>query len=218
MDPSGDRPRAAGPGRVVARSAEWWDEQYAKVDRTRSRPPHHLVAELLADVEPGRALDLGAGEGRNALWLAERGWKVTAVDFSRVAVDWGRRSAAERGVEVDWVLGDIHSSLPEGPFDLALMVYVHPAEEARRELLVEMSRALAPGGRVLVIGRDLADLGSGHAGPSDPERLYTPERLIGAFQEVEVERCESVQRPSEPGDERPPPNDTLAWGRRAVGP
>ena len=128
----------------------------------------------------------------------------------------GRQSAAERGLEVDWVLRDIHNALPEGPFDLVLMVYVHPEEEARRALLAGMSMALAAGGRVLVIGRDLADLGTGHAGPSDPERLYTPERLIGAFPGVELERCESVQRPAEAGAERPPPVDTLAWGRRAT--
>lgn len=130
----------------MARSAEWWDAQYAKAERVHTRPPHRLVAELVPGLEPGRALDLGAGEGRNAVWLAEQGWAVTAVDFSRVAIDWGRESAAQRGVEVDWVHADIHDPLPEGPFGLVVLVYVHPHAERRQELFREMAAALSPGG------------------------------------------------------------------------
>jgi SAM-dependent methyltransferase len=199
----------------MARSAEWWDQQYARAERVLNRPPHRLVAELVSELPPGRALDLGAGEGRNAVWLAAQGWQVTAVDFSRVAIEWGRESAADLGVELDWVLQDIHSPLPAGPFDLVLVIYVHPDEDQRRGLFRSLPGVLVPGGHVLVIGRDLADLDAGHAGPSDPDRLYTPERLRDAFPGVELERCESVQRAAEPSDERPPPVDTLAWGRLA---
>lgn len=205
-------------GVPVMRGADWWDERYMSADRLFSETPHRLLVELVSELEPGRGLDVGAGEGRNALWLAERGWDVTAVDFSRVALERARQSAARRGLAVDWVLGDVHTSLPEGPFELVLVANVHPDEESRRALFRAVSARLAAGGRLLVVGRDLADLGTGHGGPPDPERRYTPERLADAFPGVELERCESVQRPVEAGDERPAAVDTLAWGRRAVGP
>ena len=81
-----------------------WDERYAATDLLWSAEPNRFVAENLADLPPGRALDLAAGEGRNAIWLARRGWDVTAADFSQVALDRGRRIAGETTVR--WVCAD----------------------------------------------------------------------------------------------------------------
>ena len=88
--------------------------------------PNRFVVAELQDLAPGRALDVGAGEGRNAVWLASRGWQVTAVDFSAVGLDKGRRLAQDRGVAVDWVLADVRDYQPE-PASLPARAHRLPA-------------------------------------------------------------------------------------------
>ena len=90
-----------------------WDRRYAGAELVWTAEPNRFVVDELADLPPGRALDLGAGEGRNSVWLAARGWQVTAVDFSAVGLDKGRRLAGARGVAVDWVCADVLGYQPE---------------------------------------------------------------------------------------------------------
>src|SRR4051795_9301593 len=108
--------------------AEEWDERYAERQQW-STEPNTLVAELLADLQAGDAVDLAAGEGRHALWLAERGWRVTAVDFSDVGLARGGwQPAAER---VTWVTADVLGWQPPATgLDLVLLAYLHlPADD-----------------------------------------------------------------------------------------
>lgn len=84
-----------------------WDQRYSGPDLVWGEAPNRFVAEELAALPPGRAIDLGTGEGRNAIWLAERGWRVTAVDFSAAGLAQAARLAADRGVSVDWVQADL---------------------------------------------------------------------------------------------------------------
>src|SRR5579862_504174 len=99
-----------------------WDERYAGAEFEWTRQPNQWVAAELAELPPGHALDLAAGEGRNSVWLAERGWQVTAVDFSRVGLEKGRKLSAARGViedQVTWIVADLSDYQPEpGAFDL----------------------------------------------------------------------------------------------------
>jgi SAM-dependent methyltransferase len=89
-----------------------WDTRYGASDVVWGGEPNRFVAEEFTGIPPGRVLDLGAGEGRNAIWLAGMGWQVTAVDFSAVAVDRARRLAEQRGATVDWVLADLRAYQP----------------------------------------------------------------------------------------------------------
>ncbi|MFC7739793.1 class I SAM-dependent methyltransferase [Nocardiopsis composta] len=89
-----------------------WDERYRATGLVWGAGPNRFVVEQTEGLAPGRALDLAAGEGRNAVWLAERGWRVTAVDFSPVAVERGRRIAAERGADVEWAAADVRAYTP----------------------------------------------------------------------------------------------------------
>ncbi len=191
--------------------AHHWDDRYAAGqahDHVHSDPNPELVA-LVADTAPGRALDLGTGRGRHAIWLAEQGWRVVAVDFSPVGIEQARMQAAAAGVDVDWVVGDARTWTPQGAlppvrppndaraeFDLVVIAYMHLEAEA-------MQRAaswLRPGGRLLVLGHAVRNLAEGHGGPQDPRYLHTPESLREKALGLEVDRCEEVVRHSPEGD------------------
>ncbi|WP_223256776.1 class I SAM-dependent methyltransferase [Micromonospora endophytica] len=145
---------------------------------------------------PGRALDLGAGEGRNAVWLAEQGWRVTAVDFSAVAVERGRKLARERGVEVDWQVADVTSYQPEvGGFDLVLLAYLHLPAPQRSTVLHRAGAAVCPGGSLVLVGHDLANLTNGIGGPQDPTVLQTPDMVVAELSGLHVSRAETAPRP-----------------------
>ena len=102
--------------------ARAWDERYAATELVWSAGPNQFVESELKDLRPGRALDLAAGEGRNAIWLAEQGWEVTAVDFSLVGLDKGRAALAQRpggrDLHVEWVHADVLDDLRGCSFEV----------------------------------------------------------------------------------------------------
>src|SRR5947209_13173213 len=109
--------------------AHAWDERYAAAEQVWSSTPNHFVAAELAGLSPEHALDLACGEGRNAIWLAEQGWRVTAIDYAQVAVDRGRRLGV--GLPIRWEVGDVLTAeLPT--VDLVVLAYLQlPAHERR---------------------------------------------------------------------------------------
>jgi SAM-dependent methyltransferase len=151
---------------------EDWDTRYAETGLLWSRDPNRFLVAEAADLSPGRALDLACGEGRNAIWLAERGWRVTAVDFSEVAIAKARERAAQDGSEVDFHCLDLLDYEPEpGSYDLVLVLYLQLPAAERRLVLGRAASALAPGGNFLLVGHDLVNLTEGVGGPSDPNVL-----------------------------------------------
>jgi SAM-dependent methyltransferase len=174
-----------------------WDARYtATSDLMWTAQPNRFVVDVLAPLPPGRALDLAAGEGRNAVWLAAQGWRVTAVDFSSVAIDRGRRLAGEHGVEITWIVADLSDyEPPPGGFDAVLIAYLHlvPAELAG--VLGRALAAVAPGGTLLVIGHDRANLTDGVGGPQDPTVLYTPEEISAELGGLHIDRAQTARRP-----------------------
>jgi SAM-dependent methyltransferase len=173
-----------------------WDERYRGEDLVWGAPPNRFVEAEFAGRAPGRALDLAAGEGRNALWLAELGWQVTAVDFSPVAAERGRQLAQERGVNVDWVVADLRAYLPgEAVADAVLVVYLHLPPAERAPILARAVRALAPGGLMFVVGHDVTNLSDGIGGPQDPTVLYSPESIAMELDDLRILRAERVRRP-----------------------
>jgi SAM-dependent methyltransferase len=185
-----------------------WDERYAEKQQWSSQP-NRLVAELLADVPPGDAVDLAAGEGRHALWLAGRGWRAAAVDFSGVGLDRGR---AQPGAEaVTWIVSDVRTwTTREDTLDLVLVAYLHLPQEDTVPLLARAVSWLRPGGRLLVLGHDVENLTAGVGGPPDRAILYSVERLAPVAALLEVDRLEQVRRETPAGSAL----DTLLWGRR----
>jgi SAM-dependent methyltransferase len=179
--------------------AAYWDERYRSVELVWGVRPNRWVEQEVADLAPGRALDLACGEGRNALWLAGIGWQVTAVDFSGVALDKARALEAEQeagATEVTWVLGDATAYEPEQPVDLALLCYLQLVAEERRSAVICAADALAPGGVLLVIGHDSTNLTHGVGGPPDPRVLFTARDVVAdlAGRDLVVERADAVHR------------------------
>ena len=111
--------------------------------------PDRVVVELAGSLPPGRVLDIGAGDGHDSLWLAERGWSATAVDLSRHYVQKINRTAAERGLDVTAVRADAASLDYDAEFDLGLICYIHVPPDIRRGVLSSVVRALKPGGTLL---------------------------------------------------------------------
>jgi len=172
-----------------------WDERYRSAQLVWSAAPNQFVAELLADLDPGRALDLACGEGRNALWLAERGWQVTAVDFSPVALAKAGTLAEARGLQVDWITADVTEYQPAaGAYDLVLIAYLHLVAEQISRVLHAAAAAVAPGGRLLLVGHDRANVTEGVGGPQDPAVLHTVEAVTSALGGLRVERAEQARR------------------------
>jgi len=175
-----------------------WDERHAGAEFEWTARPNQFVAAELADLPPGRALDLAAGGGRNSVWLAERGWRVTAVDFSRVGLDKGRTLAAARGVDearIEWIVADLCDYEPDrGAFDLVLIAYFQVGAELRAVVLARAAAALAPGGTLLVVGHDLTNLTEGVGGPQYPEVLYTPEAITAELNGLRVLAADRVHR------------------------
>jgi SAM-dependent methyltransferase len=155
-------------GTTSPRSAEkFWDQRYASADRVFSGRPNEALVRESAGLSPGRALDLGCGEGGDAVWLARQGWHVTGVDVSSVALARVARAAEEAGVADRVVLErhDLSVSFPAGTFDLVTTHFLHSPEEVdmpRARILREGAAAVAPGGTLLVVG---------HTGPASWEGL-----------------------------------------------
>jgi len=164
--------------------AAFWDARYSEHERIWSGEPNTLLVRETTELLPGTALDLGCGEGADAVWLARHGWRVTATDISRVALDRAARHAADAGVaaQIDFQQHDLSVSFPTGTFDLVSAQFLHSPGDLlpREEVLQSAAAAVAPGGILLI---------AGHAGwPSwdhdhdHDVRFATPEELHAALQ------------------------------------
>ena len=172
-----------------------WDERYGGEEFVwKTEPNQFLVAEV-ADLPSGKALDIACGEGRNAVWLAGRGWEVTGVDFSPVGLAKARRLAMDHGVDVDWVEADVVEwDPPAGSFDLVIIFYLHLPSDDRHRVMAHAQDALADGGTLLVVGHDTTNLTDGYGGPQDPAVLFTPEQVASDLAGLRIVRADHMRR------------------------
>ncbi len=198
-----------------------WDARYAaaaaSADTVWSLEPNAWIAATVRALTPATALgraspgpgtapgpptppgqptavDLGAGEGRNALWLASLGWHVTALDFSAIGLATGAARAAELGLTVEWVTADATTWVSPQPVDLVVAAYLQlPAAQLARAL-GNAATMLSPGGILAVIGHDLDNLTRGVGGPQDAAVLHTVDALRSAASGLEVLECRQLER------------------------
>ncbi|MFD7918451.1 SAM-dependent methyltransferase [Streptomyces sp. NPDC059740] len=183
-----------------ADDAAMWDARYASAERIWSGEPNVVLVREVAQLSPGRALDLGCGEGADSVWLARQGWRVTGVDISEVALERAAGHARDAGVadRVEWRRHDLAESFPEGEYDLVSAQFLHtPGTLPREQVLRRAAAAVAPGGVLLV---------EGHSSPSpwqqdhhhadlqlpSPQQVVTDLRLPEGEWEVLV--CEDHDR------------------------
>ncbi|HTG13089.1 MAG TPA: class I SAM-dependent methyltransferase [Candidatus Eisenbacteria bacterium] len=186
-------------------SRERWNRRWAGEERVHaSTAPSRFVVAEVADLPPGAALDLACGAGRNAVWLAERGWRVTAVDFSGVALRMARSLEAERRVAVEWVEADVLAwTPPPRAYDLVCVLYLQLPAGERRTALARAAAAVRPGGTLLVLGHDLLNLTDGWGGPTQADVLFTPDDVVAEIGDLRIEKAERVRRAvDDPGASR----------------
>ncbi|MGK5114524.1 MULTISPECIES: class I SAM-dependent methyltransferase [unclassified Geodermatophilus] len=185
-----------------ASDRESYDELYRSAPALWSgRPNRQLVVEA-SELRPGAAMDAGSGEGGDAQWLAERGWRVTAVDFSTVALERAAALAAARGLgnRIEWLHADLGAwTPPEAGFDLVTAHYLHSSGAERSALFRRLAAAVAPGGTLLVVGHlldegaghghgehgDDGERGQGHLHQHDPDAFYTAEDVAAVLDPAE---------------------------------
>ncbi|SDF44439.1 Methyltransferase domain-containing protein [Blastococcus fimeti] len=213
-----------GPARQPAITRDSYDELYRSAPAVwTGRPNGQLVAEATG-LPPGTALDAGAGEGGDALWLAARGWRVTAVDFSPVALGRGAAKAAELLLtdRIDWRHEDLEVwTPPEASFDLVTAHYLHSAWTDRAAMFRRLAAAVAPGGTLLVVGHQHGEQwGHGHAHAHEAGALYTAQDVAAVLDPDEWTDVVTETRDRDPGAAHrtgnPVPDTVLVARRRAV--
>lgn len=196
-----------------------WDERYAGREYVWDVGPNLFVERYLSGSEPGTAIDLGAGEGRNSVWLAEQGWRVAAVDFSRVGLDKAIRLAGHRGVadRVEAILADALTFHPSEPVDLVVVAYLQLPAEQRRIVLEHAATWLRPGGRVFVVAHDRSNVERGYGGPPVEDVCYDLGETVSALAGLTVDVAEVVEREVETEDGPRIALDTLVIAARLAG-
>jgi SAM-dependent methyltransferase len=183
-----DRAAARASAEALNDPAEFWEARYRTNRGERgqiwSGRVNAAVEREVVGLTPGTALDLGSGEGGDALWLAAQGWRVTAVDISATALAVGEARAVSEGLadRIDWVQADLATWHPSAEFDLVTAAFLHsPVELPREEILRRATAAVAPGGRLLVVGHGAFPPWSSHNHHDGPP-LPTPDEVLAALE------------------------------------
>jgi SAM-dependent methyltransferase len=181
-------------------SQKTWDERYSGPERVWSGRPNPRLVEQVGDLAPGDALDVGAGEGADSVWLAQRGWNVTSLDVSPVALEVTEQHAAEAGVRVTTIQHDLLTRAPfPRTYDLVSAQFWHPPADAFDDFRDVLGAAVRPGGTLLVVGHHPHDLSPGLRDThGHDELMFTPDKVAALFSpdEWDVRLAEAQTRPT----------------------
>jgi SAM-dependent methyltransferase len=199
-----------GHGDDMQFSREFWDDRYGSADRLWSgRPNAQLVAQV-SGLTPGEAMDVGSGEGADAIWLAGHGWTVTAVDVSVVALERAARQAAAEGDEIaariTWRQADAQSFEPGSEcFDLVSAQYMHLPRPAQQALQRRLAAAVRPGGTLLLVGHHPDDMHANVGRPDRPDSFLSAEEMAAGLDPAtwEIVLAAAIDRPATDLDGQP---------------
>ena len=207
----------------------YWEEHYRAGQRhdphgDGHHPPQSPLLQEAALLTAGTALDAGCGEGSGAIWLASRGWRVTAVDVATTALDRARRRAAALGADVEdrieWRHADLTRWTPsEAQYDLVSALYVHVPERARESFYRRLAAAVAPGGTLLVAGHHPSDLETTMSRGSAPELYLTADQVAALLDPQLWEIIVAETRPRrtrDPEGQEITINETVLRARKAA--
>jgi SAM-dependent methyltransferase len=177
-----------------------WEERYRSSAAVWSGRPNAQLVDEATGLAPGSALDVGSGEGADALWLAARGWQVTGVDFSATALGRAAGHADALGTEVagrvTWQQADLTAwTPPAAAFDLVTAHFMHLPEEQRRALFARLAEAVVPGGTMLVVGHSALDLQTTMHRPDVPGMFWTAGEIADTLDPAAWEVLVAEDRP-----------------------
>lgn len=201
---------------------QFWNERYRSHHQLWSGNPNPNLVNEVSDLTAATALDVGCGEGADAIWLARRGWTVTAIDLSSVAIDRAAGHAADSGSDIaeriTWQQADLLEWNPGVPgFDLVTSQYVHLPSGQREVLFQHLADLVAPGGTLLIVGHHPSDLETSIPRPPRPELFFTPEEVVALLdpQEWTVDTAAASSRAFTHGDHEVTIHDTVVRAHRA---
>jgi SAM-dependent methyltransferase len=184
---------------VANHGQAFWDERYRLHGAVWSGKPNpHLVSEA-SDLVPGTALDVGSGEGADAIWLAARGWQVSAVEISTVALERAAARAVESGPDVarriDWIHADLTRWSPVDSYDLVSVQFMQLPNPDRDTLFRQLAESVNPGGTLLIVGHHPSDLNTTIPRPPLPELLYTASDVAASLASADWDIVVEAARP-----------------------
>ncbi len=204
---------------AISEAGSSWDAKFSEA-QWPSKPDLALIA-LTSDLMPGKALDIGCGPGRNAIWLARQGWDVTGIDASQVGLSQALAKAKEYGVSITTIHSDIFmAEMGKDSYDLVVMANIHLTPPLREQLFTKAQAAIKDGGYLFVIGHHVDDLG--RVGPPDANLLFSEDDLRQAVDGLEIIKLQRWERPPDQGDahfhddELHPVSDVVLWARKAA--
>ena len=204
---------------------DFWEDRYASNERAWSGNPNPVLVSEAAQLTPGRALDIGSGEGADALWLAQQGWQVTGVDIAANALDKARAHAQSvdpaAATRIDWQQRDLTEWSPEPrSYDLVSSQFMHLPKPAMTTLFRSMAAAVAPGGSLLIVGHDVSDVHehSEHRGHLS-ERMFSVDDVLDAIkgENLRIVIAESRSRHSSPAQGSEFFHDVVVMASRKFG-
>jgi len=204
---------------------EFWDARYRSTPALWSGRANPALVDEVDGLDPGRALEAGCGEGADAIWLAQRGWRVTAVDVSPVALGRGATAAEALGPEVagriEWVVADVTAWEPGvACFDLVSAQYLHLPSAVRGPVFEGLARAVAVGGTLVIVGHDVSDHDTTMHRPHEPDLFFTSDDIASTLDAdgwVIVTRAAPGRTATDPDGHPVTVHDTVLRARRAAG-
>ena len=174
---------------------EFWDQRYATREYAYGKEPNLFFREQIDKLEPGKLLLAGEGEGRNAVYAAKLGWKVTAFDFSKEGQKKAQRLADANDVKIQYIVDDFDTmKLPENEFDAVGMFFLHLTPDFREKNHAKLVKSLKTGGKLIAesFSKEQIKLNSG--GPKNITMLYSEEELKNDFSDLRIELCMEIMR------------------------
>ncbi len=179
---------------------DFWNSRYRERARIWSGNPNPQLVAVAQDLPPGRALDVGCGEGADAVWLASRRWDVLGIDISEVALSraraHGQQLEPSMSARLEWRQADLLAS-PElpGGFDLVSVQFMHLPDPERSRLFSSLTPLVGVGGTLLIVAHDPSDLATGARRPPDPDLFHTPQEIAGLLDDAwEIRMCAALPR------------------------
>jgi 2-polyprenyl-3-methyl-5-hydroxy-6-metoxy-1,4-benzoquinol methylase len=176
-------------------SSEFWNERYSSPEYVYGKDPNDFFREYIEEQISGKILLVGEGEGRNAIYAAQRGWTVDALDVSQKGKDKAQKLAREKGVRINYEVDNILFHQPKQDFyNLIGVFFLHLPRQQRRILSVKLWEALRPGGKMImeVFSKDQLKLGTG--GPKESELLYNEQEMMSDFPCFKFEKLQQIER------------------------